>query len=603
MHEELNSYFGAGVKMNGVLKFQGALRFDGLFQGEIQTPDTLIVGNNGKIEAKVSTGTLFNMGEIIGDIKADEKISIYTNSHITGNIDTPILKAEEGAVFMGNCHMPYNPPKSKSSKKNGDSGDPVTALLTEFEVSTQTSTTSEKGDPDEPSFLSSAYGILKKPIAYAALFVGLYFAGVSFVDWSKAELRNNPLSISIYTHYLGNDSGKIQKLADIRFERGDFDMAADLYIQARRISKGGIPLGKNLPTAVENSKGMKEAAPYYEEYMKNNPSEVDVAEKLSGFYKKSGFLEGEISVLETRLKSTPNDKGLAEELYKLFNENGLTEKALGIFTNYISSAKPTSSDLMTIGNFEKKLNKISDSIKTFKKLVVLDRKNLDGHLALAYLYHKAGFERKAAGEFRRVEKLERGHVETLNNRGFENLSAGINDKALEFFNLSLAKNPDNLRAYHGLATTYVKIGDRERAKYYCNKILEIDPKYAPALNRLAWVLAIEMKELDKAEEYSIASMQYGNEALPDYKDTLAEIYFRKGNVDKAIETIKQALNLKPRNAWYKGQLQKFTEAKSQMAADSEASGQNTDGVVSSVGEGSTDSLIEPQPASLTEPEE
>ena len=108
MHEELNSYFGAGVKMNGVLKFQGALRFDGLFQGEIKTSDTLIVGTNGKIEAKVSAGSLFNMGEIIGDIKAEEKISIYSNSHITGNIDTPVLKAEEGAVFMGNCHILLN---------------------------------------------------------------------------------------------------------------------------------------------------------------------------------------------------------------------------------------------------------------------------------------------------------------------------------------------------------------------------------------------------------------------------------------------------------------------------------------------------------------
>jgi tetratricopeptide (TPR) repeat protein len=71
-----------------------------------------------------------------------------------------------------------------------------------------------------------------------------------------------------------------------------------------------------------------------------------------------------------------------------------------------------------------------------------------------------------------------------------------------------------------------------------------------------------MKELDKAEEYSISSMKYGK-SLPDYKDTLAEIYFRKGKVDKAIETIREALQIKPRNAWYKLQLDKFSDAQNQ----------------------------------------
>jgi tetratricopeptide (TPR) repeat protein len=602
MHEELNSYFGAGVKMNGVLKFQGALRFDGLFQGEIKTSDTLIVGNNGKIEAKVSTGSLFNMGEIIGDIKALEKISIYNDSHITGNIDTPVLKAEEGAVFMGNCHMPYNPPKSKSSKNNGDSEDPVKALLSEFEVSNQASTSGEKEDISESSFFSDVYEKLKKPVAVAAVFIGLYFAGAWFVQWSREEIRSNKLSISIYTYYLGNDSGKVQKLADIRFERGDYGQAADLYIQARRISKGGIPLGKNLPVAVEKSKGMKEAAPYYQEYVKNNPTAADVAQKLTKFYDKSGFVEGQISVMETLLSSNPKDKALSEQLYKLYIKTGLTEKALNIFEQNLASKKPTSDDLMTIGNFEKKLNRISDSIKTFKKLVVLDRKNLDGHLALAYLYHKSGKEWMAAGEFRRVQKLDREHVEALNNEGFENLSGGINDKALELFNLALAKNPDNLRAYHGLATTYVKLGDRERAKYYCNKILGLDPAYAPALNRLAWILAIEMKDLDKAEKYSIASMQF-DKALPDYKDTLAEIYFRKGDVNNALKTIKQALKLKPRSAWYKSQLKKFSNANiaaedliSEGSVQSAESGELTDEPTSE-----NNDATEYEPASDTSP--
>ncbi|MEE8431641.1 MAG: polymer-forming cytoskeletal protein, partial [Candidatus Desulfatibia sp.] len=102
--------------MRGVLRFKGALRFDGNFQGEIETSDTLIIGNTGTIHAKIDTGSLFNMGQIVGNVKAARKVSIFSNSNLTGNIDTPVFVAEEGAIFKGSCMMPSTPPKKSSSK-------------------------------------------------------------------------------------------------------------------------------------------------------------------------------------------------------------------------------------------------------------------------------------------------------------------------------------------------------------------------------------------------------------------------------------------------------------------------------------------------------
>ena len=103
--QSLNSFFGEGTFMKGILKFNGALRFDGRFEGEIITNDTFIIGKTGVISANISTGTLFNSGEVAGNVSANHKIAIHSEGKILGNIKTPILYIQEGAQFDGNCEM------------------------------------------------------------------------------------------------------------------------------------------------------------------------------------------------------------------------------------------------------------------------------------------------------------------------------------------------------------------------------------------------------------------------------------------------------------------------------------------------------------------
>lgn len=81
-------------------------------------------------------------------------------------------------------------------------------------------------------------------------------------------------------------------------------------------------------------------------------------------------------------------------------------------------------------------------------------------------------------------------------------------------------------------------------------------------NNLAWVAAKCNRRLDDA----LAHVQRAVEIAPDsaqYIDTLAEVHFRRGNIDRAIENAKRCIELDPDTDFYKQQLERFEKAKSE----------------------------------------
>lgn len=113
---------GENTSFNGTLTFQGTVRIDGKFEGEVITDDTLIIGETGEITAEIRAGTIICKGKIKGVIVATKRIEIYSTSEILGDIRTPSLYVEAGGVFDGNCDMSSNEKKIISLVKHEDKG-------------------------------------------------------------------------------------------------------------------------------------------------------------------------------------------------------------------------------------------------------------------------------------------------------------------------------------------------------------------------------------------------------------------------------------------------------------------------------------------------
>lgn len=101
----LTAFIDQGSEFEGKLSFKDTVRIDGCFTGEIRSENTLIVGESGEIQAAVHSKCVLVSGTVVGDITASQKIVLHKTARVQGNLATPCLAIEEGAVFNGSIKM------------------------------------------------------------------------------------------------------------------------------------------------------------------------------------------------------------------------------------------------------------------------------------------------------------------------------------------------------------------------------------------------------------------------------------------------------------------------------------------------------------------
>jgi cytoskeletal protein CcmA (bactofilin family) len=109
---------GPSSVVEGKLSFEGPLRIDGTFTGEINTPDRLIIGEAAKVSATISCGSVVVSGELSGNVRATESIELRDRARVKADLATPSLVIDKGVVFDGGCHM-----------LNGAAAEPASAMF------------------------------------------------------------------------------------------------------------------------------------------------------------------------------------------------------------------------------------------------------------------------------------------------------------------------------------------------------------------------------------------------------------------------------------------------------------------------------------------
>lgn len=102
---EVNALLGKGSEFEGKLTFEGTVRIDGIFTGQIFTEDVLIVGEGAVVKAEIEAGTVILHGQVIGNIRAKQAVEIHAPGRLKGNIITPALQIDRGVIFEGGCQM------------------------------------------------------------------------------------------------------------------------------------------------------------------------------------------------------------------------------------------------------------------------------------------------------------------------------------------------------------------------------------------------------------------------------------------------------------------------------------------------------------------
>jgi len=104
---------------------------------------------------------------------------------------------------------------------------------------------------------------------------------------------------------------------------------------------------------------------------------------------------------------------------------------------------------------------------------------------------------------------------------------------------ALKANPDNVPLLMLAGMISQQRGDHQRAQQAYEKILAINPGFAPAANNLAWIYSEIQGDQDKAFRLAQKAREGGPDD-PQIADTLGWILYKKGNYEWALSYLKES---------------------------------------------------------------
>lgn len=100
-----DTVIGNEAYFQGTLTAKGSLRIDGRVDGSVVDAKIVTIGKSGKVKGDISCEICYICGEVKGNITALDHIEALAGSRVDGDMRSPRIMLEEGALFNGNCSM------------------------------------------------------------------------------------------------------------------------------------------------------------------------------------------------------------------------------------------------------------------------------------------------------------------------------------------------------------------------------------------------------------------------------------------------------------------------------------------------------------------
>ena len=111
---QLNGFLDAGSHLRGELHFEDTFRIDGRLTGKVESAGDLYVGEHGEVEGEIKVGRLFVTGKVQAVVQA-QRVEIAPGGQLRGEVATPCLVVDEGAIFEGQSRMVEREPAAAAN--------------------------------------------------------------------------------------------------------------------------------------------------------------------------------------------------------------------------------------------------------------------------------------------------------------------------------------------------------------------------------------------------------------------------------------------------------------------------------------------------------
>jgi len=110
-----------GSKIKGDIVSEGGFRIDGEVEGNINTPNKVVIGKSGVVNGSLICNDADIEGRVIGTLTVNNLLSLKADAHIEGEVVVGKLSVEPGATFNASCEMKGSVKSiGKDAKKQGE---------------------------------------------------------------------------------------------------------------------------------------------------------------------------------------------------------------------------------------------------------------------------------------------------------------------------------------------------------------------------------------------------------------------------------------------------------------------------------------------------
>lgn len=102
---EALTVIGPEAFFHGSMTVRGSLRVEGELEGNISEAQEVVVGRSGRVRGNIAAERVEVGGKVAGDIVCSAHLEILSSGSVLGNIRSPRLLVEDGAVLEGACAM------------------------------------------------------------------------------------------------------------------------------------------------------------------------------------------------------------------------------------------------------------------------------------------------------------------------------------------------------------------------------------------------------------------------------------------------------------------------------------------------------------------
>ncbi len=300
--------------------------------------------------------------------------------------------------------------------------------------------------------------------------------------------------------------------------RENLSAIGEMILEYRRLHNGSSPVNLEALKASVRAGGLDDSEERILDRLFRSPEDRKKS-PISYFY-RSGAAPGEAMVI------SPYHRGRLLELVRHDDGFRVVDRVAG---------KAQIDSLLDVGRRVLDVDPQA-SVPVLQVVTLMAPKSARGHSKLGYAYLKSKNPDAALRSFERAVRLDHRMAEAYNGLGqvFETRPKARYD-AIRYYTKALQYNRDYLEARYNIARLRRKLQEHD-AKYDIEKVLDIDPTYAPA-----YLLLGEWYEVHE-EDFERAALLYARYMTlepedPRGRQRLAAVYLRSRNYERIVNLL------------------------------------------------------------------